>query len=39
MKESFFIDMYAVKDGVMNPRVGTQQDTRWNTNIPILNKI
>jgi hypothetical protein len=39
MKESFFIDMYAAKDGVMNPRDGTQKDTCWNTIIPILNKI
>ena len=31
MKESFFIDMYAAKDGVMNPRDGTQKDSCWNT--------
>ena len=34
-----FIDMYAAKNGVMNPRDGTQKDTCWNTIIPILNKI
>ena len=35
----FFTDMYAAKDGVMNPRDGTQKDTCWNTIIRILNKI
>ena len=39
MKESFFIDMYAAKNGVMNPRDGTQKDTSWNTLIPTLNTI
>ena len=39
MKESFFIDMYAVKNGEMNPRDGTQKDTCWNRIIPILNTI
>ena len=39
MKESFYIDMYAAKNGVMNPRDGTQKDTCWNIIIPILNKI
>jgi len=39
MKESFYIDMYAAKNGVMNPRDGTQKDTCWNMIIPILNKI
>ena len=39
MKESFFIDMYAAKDGVMNPRDGMQKDTCWNAIIPILNKV
>ena len=34
-----FIDMYAAKNRVMNPRDGTQKDTCWNTIIPILNKI
>ena len=38
MKESFYIDMYAAKNGVMNPRDGTQKDTCWNMIIPILNK-
>ena len=35
MKESFYIDMHAAKDGVMNPRDGTQKDSCWNT---IINK-
>ena len=39
MKESFYIDMYAAKNGVMNPRDGKQKDTCWNMIIPILNKI
>ena len=39
MKETFYIDMYAAKNGVMKPRDGTQKDTCWNMIIPILNKI
>ena len=41
MKESFFIDMCGAKNGVMNPRDGTQKDTSGilYTIIPILNKI
>ena len=27
MKESFYINMYAAKNGVMNPRDGTQKDS------------
>ena len=31
IKKSFFTDMYAAKNGVMNPRYGTEKDTCWNT--------
>ena len=33
MKESFLKDMYAAKNGVMNPWDGTQKDTYWDTTI------
>ena len=33
MKESFLKDMYAEKNGVMNPWDGTQKDTYWDTTI------
>ena len=39
MKESFYINMYAAKNGVMNPSDGTQKDTCWNMIIPILHNI
>ena len=38
MKESFYINMYAAKNGVMNPRDGKQKDTCWNTRIPFSIK-